>query len=344
MRLTMQFNLIPTPTQKWLLDETMNEYITCVNEVLDYAIAIGKMPKLSSASIHYNLPSALRDQCRLDARSIYKKAVKTNGKMPTLKKPVAIWNNQNYKVSSDCITLPMFYNGKCRTFKIKIHIPKKALDTLAGTKLGTLRITRKNGKYVAQVAYEVSEGTSPGSQAMGIDLGIKCPAVAVTSDGMTKFYGNGRKNKYVRRYHAKRRKKLGNAKKLQAIRKSSNKEQRWMRDQDHKISRSIVNDAITHNVGMIKLETLSGIRASTRKSRKNNHSLHNWSFYRLARYIEYKAKIAGIDTVYVNPAYTSQTCPHCGHRHHANDRTFVCPSCGYCGHRDRIGAVNILAA
>ncbi|MBO5567208.1 MAG: transposase, partial [Succinivibrio sp.] len=54
-----------------------------------------------------------------------------------------------------------------------------------------------------------------------------------------------------------------------------------------------------------------------RSSRKNNHSLHSWSFYRLSQFIEYKAKLAGIAVEYVNPAYTSQRCPECGHIHHA---------------------------
>lgn len=83
---------------------------------------------------------------------------------------------------------------------------------------------------------------------MGIDLGVKCPAVAVTSNGKTKFYGNGRQNKQKRRKFAAKRKKLGKAKKLKAIKKSRNKEQRWMTDQDHKISRAIVNDAVVNGV------------------------------------------------------------------------------------------------
>lgn len=113
-----------------------------------------------------------------------------------------------------------------------------------------------------------------------------------------------------------------------------------MRDIDHKISREIVNTAIAHNVKMIKLEQLQNVRSATRKSRKNNHSLHNWSFYRLAQFIEYKAKLAGISVEYVNSAYTSQTCPYCGSVHHANDRDYTC-ECGFHIHRDVLGAMNI---
>ena len=58
------------------------------------------------------------------------------------------------------------------------------------------------------------------------------------------------------------------------------------------------------------------------------------------RLIEYKARLEGIKVEYVNPAYTSQTCPVCGHVHHANDRNYIC-KCGFHIHRDLLGAMNI---
>ena len=132
-------------------------------------------------------------------------------------------------------------------------------------------------------------------------------------------------------------------KKLNAIRKRHNKEQRWMKDQDHKISRRIVNFAKENHVSTIRLEQLSGIRQTARTSRKNEKNLHSWSFYRLAQYVEYKAILAGIKVEHVNPKYTSQTCPNCGERNKASDRKYKC-GCGYKGHRDRVGAINIISA
>jgi putative transposase len=91
---------------------------------------------------------------------------------------------------------------------------------------------------------------------------------------------------------------------------------------------------------MIRLESLANIRQTTRTSRKNNHSLHSWSFYRLSQYIEYKANLVGIKVEYVNPKYTSQTCPMCEVRNKAKDRTYKC-GCGFKQHRDLVGAMNI---
>ena len=47
------------------------------------------------------------------------------------------------------------------------------------------------------------------------------------------------------------RKALGKKKKLNAIRTSKNKEQRWMEDQDHKVSRAIVNFAKENKISVI---------------------------------------------------------------------------------------------
>lgn len=136
------------------------------------------------------------------------------------------------------------------------------------------------------------------------------------------------------------RKKLQTSKKINAVKRINDKEQRIMRDIDHKISHDIVETAVAHNVKVIKLEHLQNIRSTTRKSRKNNHSLHTWSFYRLAQFIEYKAKLAGISVEYVDSAYTSQRCPICGSVHHADDRNYTC-ECGFHIHRDLLGAMNI---
>ncbi|SCW53577.1 transposase, IS605 OrfB family, central region, partial [Paenibacillus tianmuensis] len=167
------------------------------------------------------------------------------------------------------------------------------------------------------------------------------PAVVVTSTGKTKFVGNGRQNKYIRCKYKERRRKMGKLKKLSAIRKQENKEHRYIKDQNHKISRKIVNMAIEEQVSVIKLEKLTNLRQTTRTSRKNAKNLHNWTFYQLQTFIAYKAALAGINIIEVNPAYTSQTCPNCEKRNKAKDRTYEC-SCGYRAHRDRVGAINIM--
>lgn len=357
MKLTIPVKLMPTIQQKSIINETLNLYIQMVNDLVAEFVLLDKLEKKTSADINCAIPSALKAQSIQDARSVFKKyskelfktrkAASPDGKtkvikVPVLKKPMAIWNNQNYSIGKDSLAFPLWINGKSTKTKIKAIIPERH-KALLENKMGTLRITKINGKYIAQIAVEILCENSHGTSVMGVDLGLKIPAVAVTDMGKTRFFGNGRENKYKKRMARAKRMALGKAKKLKALRKLNNKEQRWMKDKDHKVSRQIVNFARDNNVSTIQLEDLSGIRQTARTSRKNEKNLHSWSFYRLAQFIQYKAELAGIKVVYVNPKYTSQTCPVCGKRNHAKDRKYKCP-CGFKIHRDILGAMNIITA
>ena len=362
MQLSETVKVYPTEYQKNIITQTMTEYIDIVNSLVFDAVNGHSIAKTTTADVSANLPSALKNQCIRDAKSIVKKHYKYCHKavlknrslvkrgstvrkkapnLPILKKPCCYINNQNYRLKNNCIEFPVMINGKSKRISVFVKLTDRQKALFSNAKFGTMRIVTKNHTLVAQIVYEVSEPElKSDGNVMGVDLGIKCPAVSYCSDGSIKFYGNGRKNKYMRRHYAYLRKKLQTSKKMKAVKRINDKEQRIMRDIDHKLSHDIVETAVAHNVKVIKLEQLKNIRSTTRKSRKNNHSLHTWSFYRLAQFIEYKAKLAGISVEYVNPAYTSQTCPNCGNVHHANDRNYTC-ECGFHIHRDLLGAMNI---
>jgi IS605 OrfB family transposase len=342
MQLTMKAKLLPIKEHADLLKLASQEYIRLVNQVVTDCIEAGKTLKYTSATVPAALPSAVKNQAIRDGKSVYRKYRKTKIQS-ILKKPVCIWNNQNWKLKEGMLCFSVLIEGKSKRIAIPVLMTNYQLQQLDGNKLGALRITQKSGKWIAQIAVEKSEPQNSNTKVMGVDLGLKMPAAAVTEDGKTRFFGNGRQNKYMKRKFRSQRKKLGKQKKLSAIRKLDDKEQRWMKDQDHKISRQIVDFAISENVGIIHLEALSGIRQTARTSRKNEKNLHTWSFYRLAQYIEYKARMEGIIVQYVNPKYTSQKCPACGTLNKAKDRDYRC-SCGYHTHRDRLGAINIISA
>ena len=362
MQLSETVKVYPTEYQKDLIVQTMTEYIDTVNSLVSDAVSGHSIAKITTADVSADLPSALLNQCIRDAKSIIKKhykychaAVLKNRSLakrgsairvkapslPVMRKLCCYINNQNYKIKDNCIEFPVMINGKSKRISVMVKLTDRQKSLFSDAKFGTMRIVSKNRTLVAQIVYEVAEPElKSDGNIMGVDLGIKCPAVSYCSDGSVKFYGNGRKNKYMRRHYAYLRKKLQTSKKMKAVKRINDKEQRIMRDIDHKLSHDIVEVAVAHNVKAIRLEQLQNIRSTTRKSRKNNHSLHTWSFYRLAQFIEYKAKLAGISVEYVNPAYTSQTCPICGHVHHANDRNYTC-KCGFHTHRDLLGAMNI---
>lgn len=346
MKLTAKVKLLPDAEQSALVVDTMKEYVRTVNVILSDMVDYDQHYRFSSKMIDARLPSCLKAQAAGDAQSMDRKMFKYHCRQPVAKKLCAVWNNQNYKVNADSIEFPVFNNKSVR-IRVKALIPSEVYELFQRSNLRTLRITRKQGKLIAQIAYEATAEICDDSGVMGVDLGIKCPAVSVTDNGKVKFFGNGRKNKRIRRHYAYKRRKLQKKHKLNAVKKLADKEQRVLLDIDHKLSREIVDYAKQNGIKTIKLEVLSGIRRTTRKSWKNINerelSVHSWSFYRLQQFIKYKAELAGIEVVEVNPAYTSQVCPNCGKLNKARDRSYTC-CCGYHGHRDIVGAKNILAA
>jgi len=259
-----------------------------------------------------------------------------------LKKPICPWNNQNWQIKEGKLTLPVSWDGKVQ--RIKVACAEMELVGMPGL----LRIKKKPGKWIADVTMTLAK-PAPVSQegVMGIDLGIKVPAVTHISGKGTRFFGHGRYQRQMRRRFYARRKKLQKAKKTRAVKKSQGKEARWMKEINHKLSRQMVNHAHEQGVGTIKVESLAGIRKGTTRTsrgaaaRKNNRMKNSWSFYQLTLFITYKAERLGIKVEQVDPAYTSQQCPVCGACNKAQDRTYVCAECGWHGHRDSVGAINI---
>jgi len=163
--------------------------------------------------------------------------------------------------------------------------------------------------------------------------------VAVIANAQTGAVAKlGKKCLHIHKKYSRMRRKLQMKGKQNALKKIKNREQRIVRDTNHKISRKIVGMAKEQNA-VIKLENLTGIRNNKKHARSFNYSLNSWSFYQLQQFIEYKAKLQGVQIAYVDPAYTSQRC--LGNR---NGKEFSCPICGHVDHADVNAAFNIALA
>ena len=263
------------------------------------------------------------------------------------------YNNQNYTLllGENIVKIPL-WNGKSQklAFPVKPTIRAGELDyqLIFGAKKGKGTLFHKKGKwyFAVTVAFEPDIAPAPKDKTMGIDLGFRQIAVASVKDRsgrevVRQFY-SGAYAGFIRKKYRSVRKELGKAKKPHAIEKLNDKEARWMTDQNHKISRSLVNLAVQESVGTIVMENLSNIRRQVKSMKRADRNIHSWAFYQLQQFIEYKAELAGIEVIFESPEYTSQKCSKCGTIKKSNrQRNLYRCNCGNRIHADLNAARNI---
>ncbi len=129
------------------------------------------------------------------------------------------------------------------------------------------------------------------------------------------------------------------------------------RDFAHKTARALVDSFDVIAVEHLNIAGLSrspkpipdperpGSFLPSGKSAKSilNRRIQDAAWGQFVEILTAKAAWAGREVIKVNPAYTSQTCPACGHIDAANrdGQRFDCTACGHTDHADRVGAVNI---
>jgi IS605 OrfB family transposase len=143
---------------------------------------------------------------------------------------------------------------------------------------------------------------------LGVDLGVV--NIAVDSDGHTY---SGKTINNVRFRHRRLRTKLqkkGTRSAKRLLKKLSGKEARFAKNINHTISKQVVKLA-QGTQRAIALEDLSGIRKRVTVRRDQRATLHSWSFFQLRMFLAYKAQLAGVTVIPVDPRNTSRTCPQC---------------------------------
>ena len=117
-----------------------------------------------------------------------------------------------------------------------------------------------------------------------------------------------------------------------------------MQDISHQVSRALVVSNPKHT--LFVLEDLIGIRNPIERVKtKDCYVSVSWSFYDFEQKLIYKVKQNQSSVIKVDPRYTSQCCPVCGHTEKSNRNKkmhlFTCKNCGYKSNDDRIGAMNL---
>ena len=356
MTVTAKIQISVNADSKVLLDETMSVYSDACNYVSNYVFRTHDLKQFSLNKVLY---STLRERFGLKsqmAQSVYKtvstryKTILENQKewiQPNFKKPQydLVWN-RDYSLKQSCfsvntlngrVKLPYFTKGMSKYFDHTIY------------KFGTAKLVNKHGKYFLHipVTYDVEESNiSDICNVVGIDRGINFVVATYDSKHKSGFV-TGKSIKQKRDHYSKLRKELqmrhtpSARRRIKAI---GQRENRWMQDVNHCVSKALVENNPKHT--LFVLEDLSGVRNATERVRtKDRYVSVSWSFYDLEQKIIYKAKQNQSIVIKVDPRYTSQCCPVCGHIEKSNRNKkihlFTCKNCGYKSNDDRIGAMNL---
>lgn len=356
MTITAKIQIVATDADKVLLDETMSAYRDACNYVSNYVFQTHDLKQFSlNKALYYTLRKKFYLKSQM-AQSVlktviarYKTILENQNKwiQPNFKKPQydLVWN-RDYSLTKNCfsvntlkgrVKLPYFAEGMSKYFDHAIY------------KFGTAKLINKHSKYYLHipVTYDIEKSNiSDICNVVGVDRGINFVVTTYDSNHKSGFV-SGKAIKQKRAKYSKLRKELqmrqtpSSRRRLKAI---GHRENRWMQDVNHCVSKALVENNPKHT--LFVLEDLSGIRSATELVKtKDRYVSVSWSFYDVEQKLIYKAKKNQSSIIKVDPRYTSQCCPICGHTEKSNrnkkKHLFTCKNCGYQSNDDRIGAMNL---
>jgi putative transposase len=206
--------------------------------------------------------------------------------------------------------------------------------------------------YVLRATYiDVPKPAITDGNTVGVDLGEI--HIAVAHDGTDCIILNGRKLRSIKQYqnklkarlsHKVDKKKRGSKRRKRLVRsknKQLNKIKNQINDISHKQTTKLISVLDSKGTKTVVIGDVRDIRQNIDYGKKVNQKLHQWSHGQARSQITYKAERKGITVILMNEAYTSQTCPCCGHKYKPQGRNYKCSACGFQYHRDGVGAINI---
>ncbi|MBE0468198.1 MAG: IS200/IS605 family element transposase accessory protein TnpB [Methyloprofundus sp.] len=223
-----------------------------------------------------------------------------------------------------------------------------------------MTISRK-GKYwyvSIQTEYEAAILHHQSTSMVGIDLGVK--RFLTLSDGsyiepLNSFKKWEKKLALAQRKLARKAKFSANWKKQKQIitrlhERIANARLDFLHKSSTEISKNhamiVVEDLKVRNMSKSAKGDITRSGRNVKAKSALNKSILDQGWGMFVQMLEYKQHWSGGDVLRVNPQYTSQTCPCCGHKSKDNRLTqakFKCVECDYTKNADLVGALNVLA-
>lgn len=333
MKLTLKIKLLPTIEQADILLQTMREANTVCDAISDIAWQnkVFNQFKIHHLCYHsfkstFNLSAQMLVRCISKVADAYKLDKKTQRffrPLGAITYDSRILTYKDFSVSIWAIGGRLNIPFICHNSKYLPYIK------------GEADLVYKKGRfYLFQTVDIPDEDVDDVEDFIGVDFGLT--DIIVTSDGKkhtAETLNNYREQRQRVRSSIQSKGTKGkthsckrNCAKL--LKRLKGKERTTATIINHTIAKSIVKSAKEQGKG-ISIEDLTNIRfTSKRRNKKFRAKLGRWSFAQLRSFIEYKAKLNGVEFIAVEPAYTSQTCSVCHHIGTRKSKSFKCTNCG----------------
>ena len=347
MKLTIQMQLLPTAEQTTILLDTMR----AVNAAATFAANLAFDAKaFSQPSVHdlayYEIRKRFGLGAQLAVRAIGKAVecfARDKKSCPVFRQDGAITydeRNMSFK-GVDKVSLATLA-GRQKIAMVYGEYQRERFDRIKGQ----CDLIYRDGKFFLFATIDLPE--SPPMEVkefLGVDLGV----VNIATDSSGTVYSGAKVERSRRRRVTARKQyqRAGTKSAKRRLKLMSGRQRRFQTHSNHCISKKIVASAKALGLG-IAMENLTNIRKRVEAtvSRAFKRVFGNWSFAQLRLFVAYKAKLAGVPFVLVDPANTSRTCSACGYCDKANRKNqseFVCKHCGYASNADLNAALNISA-
>lgn len=346
MKTTVKIKLSPSKEQYQILLKTLEAFNAACNYIAETAFAEKTANKYALQKLLYHDVKkrfGLSAQLVIRAISKVSEAYKRNKKIKPSFKPhgAVIYDSRIMSFRGiEAVSLSTIEGRQVIPMLIRDYF-KPRMDRVKGQ----ADLVLVDGVFYLFATCDLPEATPINPIGfIGCDMGIVNVATLSTGENFS-----GDQVEQVRQRYSTLRgslQKKGTKSAKRHLKKLSKKESRFKRDLNHCISKKIVEIAKGTLLG-IALENLRGIRERAKTVRKSQRSKHsNWSFFQLAQFIGYKARLAGIPVVTIDPRNTSRECSECGYIKKGNRKSqaeFVCRNCGYMENAD-FNAAKVIAS
>ena len=266
--------------------------------------------------------------------------------VPYMRRLMLKAENQSYQLDRETGRLRIPIRGT-EGVQLRLSLSEWHRSFLNDPSWGLGSLTVVPGKIILVVRREAPKTYEP-EGAIALDTNEdSMDGVVASNEGLVPTilpFGGVRR---IQETHFRRRRRLARKKAQDRrvmrslLHREGRRERSRVRQRLHRLSKRLVQFANDRRAAIV-LEDLK-LHGAGGRSRRMNRRLSSWPRREIHRQIEYKAALAGVPVIKVNPQWTSKTCPVCGARRRDRvGKDFVCETCDWEMDRQINAGLNIL--